>query len=85
MLSFFPDGWTIDGTGTKANEVLSKLDKGFVAGAKMYPKPAPAGSEPVELEIGGDRRDAVIGQRGEEDVFCSARSRLRRSGNTRWV
>src|SRR4029434_1979811 len=38
MLYFFPASWTLNGIGTKANDVLSKLDKEFIAGAKMYPK-----------------------------------------------
>ena len=41
MLYFFPAEWTLNGIGTKANEVLSDLDKGFAAGAKMYPKTGP--------------------------------------------
>ena len=41
MLYFFPAEWTLNGIGTKANEVLSALDKAFIAGAKMYPKTGP--------------------------------------------
>jgi hypothetical protein len=38
MLYFFPASWTLNGIGTKANEILSAMDKAFAAGAKMYPK-----------------------------------------------
>src|SRR5678815_4122748 len=38
MLYFFSASWTLNGIATKANEVLSMIDKQFVAGAKMYPK-----------------------------------------------
>ena len=34
----FPPSWTLNGIATKANEVLSTIDKQFIAGAKMYPK-----------------------------------------------
>jgi hypothetical protein len=71
MLYFFPDEWTLNGKGTKANEVLSSLDKEFVAGAKMYPKPtAPTGGPtPVSLKLGAVRTEAKIGKPGEEDLF----------------
>ena len=46
MLYFFPAEWTLNGIGTKANEVLSALDKEFVAGAKMYPKTGPTVDAP---------------------------------------
>lgn len=38
MLYFFPASWTLNGIGTEANEVFSRLDKEFIAGAKMYPR-----------------------------------------------
>jgi hypothetical protein len=38
MLHFFLAEWTIKGVATKATEVLSKADRQFIAGAKMYPK-----------------------------------------------
>ncbi len=38
MLYFFPASWTLNGIATKANDVLSRSDKEFIAGAKMYPK-----------------------------------------------
>jgi hypothetical protein len=68
MLYFFPGSWTKSGVGTKANEVLSTLDKAFVAGRNMYP-PA-AADEPKELSVKAIRRtSASIGQFGEEDVY----------------
>src|SRR6185503_15915501 len=48
MLYFFPAEWTVNGIGTKANEVLSDLDKAFAAGAKMYPKTGPTVEKPTE-------------------------------------
>ncbi len=38
MLYFFPASWTLNGIATKANDVLSSMDKAFIAGAKMHPK-----------------------------------------------
>jgi hypothetical protein len=70
MLYFFPGEWTVSGKGTEANEVLSALDKSFVASAKMYPKGAPTADEAVELQIGAAKRTAAsIGTFGEEDLF----------------
>jgi hypothetical protein len=69
MLYFFPSTWTLNGVGTKANEILSAIDKQFIAGAKMYPgagAPAPAA---VELKIGATRTNAEIGKFGEEDLY----------------
>ena len=39
MLYFFPAEWTINGIGTKANEVLSDFDKAFAAGARCIRRP----------------------------------------------
>ncbi len=70
MLYFFPADWTLNGIGTKANEVLSEIDKQFIAGAKMYPKAAPTVAEATELKVNATRRKgAEIGQFGEEDLF----------------
>ncbi len=41
MLYFFPAAWTLNGVATTQNEVLSSMDRQFVAGAKMYPKSNP--------------------------------------------
>ncbi len=70
MLYFFPDDWTLNGKGTKANEVLSLLDKEFVAGASMYPKTTTTAPGVIRLKVGGARVEAAIGKPGEEDVFC---------------
>lgn len=70
MLYFFPPEWTLNGIGTTANEVLSDLDKAFIAGAKMYPKTAPTIADATELEVNAKRRTAAsIGKFGEEDLF----------------
>jgi hypothetical protein len=70
MLYFFPASWTLNGIATKANEVLSAMDKAFVAGALMYPgvgEPAPTGTR---LEVNAAKRTrASIGTIGEEDLF----------------
>lgn len=70
MLYFFPADWTTNGIGTSANEVLSKVDKQFVAGAKMYPKAAPTVDSATPLTVNARQRTAAsIGQFGEEDLF----------------
>jgi len=70
MLYFFPGTWTVSGQGTKANEVLSTVDKSFVAGAKMYPGQAPTVADATELDVKATRRtQASIGQFGEEDLY----------------
>ena len=70
MLYFFPASWTLNGIGTKANEVLSRLDKEFIASAKMYPKTGGVVSDAVELKVNAARRTAAaIGKIGEEDLF----------------
>jgi hypothetical protein len=71
MLYFFPADWTLNGIGTKANEVLSDLDKAFAAGAKMYPKTGPTVDAPTELVVNAARRtSASIGTFGEADLFA---------------
>ena len=70
MLYFFPASWTLNGVGTKANDVLSAMDKAFVAGAKMYPKIGGTTSDAVELEVNAKRRtQGSIGKAGEEDLY----------------
>lgn len=70
MLYFFPPSWTMNGIGTKANDVLSVTDKQFVAGAKMYPSAGATVSDAIPLEVGASRRtQASIGKFGEEDLF----------------
>lgn len=70
MLYFFPAEWTTNGIGTEANEVLSAMDKAFIAGAKMYPKTAPTIDAAARLVVNARRRTASsIGRFGEEDLF----------------
>ena len=40
MLYFFPASWTLNGIATKANDVLSMIDKQFIAGARCTRRPA---------------------------------------------
>jgi hypothetical protein len=70
MLYFFPASWTLNGIATKANDVLSSMDKGFIAGAKMYPKTGGTVSSAKELKVNASRRTAAsIGKIGEEDLY----------------
>jgi len=70
MLYFFPAAWTRNGIGTEANEVLSAMDKQFIAGARMYPKRAPTVDSATPLTVGARKRTAAeIGKTGEEDLF----------------
>ena len=69
MLYAFPPEWTMGGGGTHANEVLSRLDKEFIAGAKMYPKNKPGLPDAAKLGVDGPKFDASIGKPGEEDLF----------------
>jgi hypothetical protein len=70
MLYFFPASWTVNGIGTEANDVISQMDKQFVASAKMYPKAGATVSDAAELKVNGERRTAAsIGKVGEEDLF----------------
>jgi len=66
MLYFFPGTWVKSGIGTKQNDVLSDLDKAFIASEKAYPRtPVQA----VELGINAAPTSASIGKPGEEDLF----------------
>lgn len=70
MLYFFPASWTRSGVGTKANEVLSSMEKAFIASREAYPKTAPTVDDAVELKVNATKRTAAsIGKAGEEDVF----------------
>lgn len=70
MLYFFPGSWTLNGIGTNANEVLSNIDKQFIAGAKMYPGKGTTVAEATHLAVNARRRTAAaIGKFGEEDLF----------------
>src|SRR6185503_10194315 len=70
MLYFFPAAWTTNGVATKENDILSAMDKEFIAGAKMYPKIGVTTSTAKELKVNAQRRtQASIGKIGEEDLF----------------
>lgn len=70
MLYFFPASWTLNGIGTKANELLSSMDKEFIAGAKMYPQTGATPVQATELEVNAKRRlPASIRLAGEEDLY----------------
>jgi hypothetical protein len=70
MLYFFPASWTLNGIATKANDVLSAIDKQFIAGAKMYPKLGGTITNALELEVNAKRRTAAsVGKFGEEDLY----------------
>lgn len=70
MLYFFPASWTLNGIGTKANDILSVLDKQFIAGAKMYPREGTIIPDATELKVNARlRTQASIGKFGEEDLF----------------
>ncbi|MCC6535082.1 MAG: pre-peptidase C-terminal domain-containing protein [Burkholderiales bacterium] len=76
MLYFFPAEWTLNGIATTANEVLSALDKQFIAGAKMYPRAAPTVAEATALKPNAQKRTlAAIGLFGEEDLYTFSVSR----------
>jgi Astacin (Peptidase family M12A)/Bacterial pre-peptidase C-terminal domain len=66
MLYFFPDTWVKSGEGTKENDVLSNLDKQFIASAQAYPRVV---VQAVELGINAAPTPAKIGVPGEEDLF----------------
>lgn len=66
MLYFFPGTWVKSGIGTKANDVLSELEKTFIASKDAYPRiPVQA----VELGINAAPTQVSIGKPGEEDLF----------------
>jgi len=66
MLYFFPGSWVKSGVGTKANDVLSEVEKAFIASEAAYPGiPVQA----VELGVNAAPTSASIGVPGEEDLF----------------
>lgn len=70
MLYNFPASWTLDGFSSKPNNVLSALDKSFIASAKMYPHDKPTTASATELIIDAPlRTKAEIGAFGEVDLF----------------
>jgi hypothetical protein len=70
MLYFFPGNWVKSGVGTHANDVLSAVDKAYIASAEAYPKSAPTIDEAKELKVNARTRTvASIGKPGEEDLY----------------
>lgn len=70
MLYSFPASWTLNGFSSKANDVLSAMDKSFIASAAMYPMDKPTISDATELLVDAPlRTKAEIGVFGEIDVF----------------
>src|ERR1044071_837711 len=51
MLYFFPASWTLNGISTKSNDILSAMDKQFIAGAQMHPRTGGTAATAVELEV----------------------------------
>jgi hypothetical protein len=67
MLYFFPGNWVRNGQGTQENDVLSDLDKAFIASRDAYP---PTLKNVVDLKVDATTATrAAIGKAGEEDVF----------------
>lgn len=67
MLYFFPPEWTQDGFSAKQNNQLSELDKAFLGGPSMYPKPQ---FDNVKRIYPNQRRTrATLRKAGEEDLF----------------
>lgn len=84
MLYFFPDSWVKSGKGTKANDVLSAMDKDFIASALAYPRST---TGTVELGVNAAPTPAAIGKPGEEDLYrfkvsSSGRHRIETGGET---
>lgn len=71
MLYAFPASWTLNGVASTSNDVLSTMDKAFIASAKMYPKDKPTPSTATELLVDAPRRTkAEIGVFGEVDLYA---------------
>jgi Astacin (Peptidase family M12A) len=66
MLYQFPASWTKNGMATHGNDILSAMDKAFIASEQAYPRIA---LSPVTLKINGVATSASIGVPGEEDVY----------------
>jgi hypothetical protein len=81
MLYFFPGSWTRSGKGTKANDVLSDMDKSFMASEAAYPRRA---IDATKLTVNSSTpTQASIGVPGEEDLFTfTAKSGARHTVST---
>jgi hypothetical protein len=70
MLYFFPASWTLNGIATKANSVLSGVDKSFIGSDQAYPPAKPPATAAKKLTVNAPRRtSASIGMAGEEDLY----------------
>lgn len=70
MLYFFPSSWTLNGIGTRSNDVLSQIDKEFIASARMYPRTGTGAEDAAELKVNArNRTRGSIGAAGEEDLY----------------
>ena len=78
MLYFFPDSWVKNGSGTKANEVLSDLDIAFIASENAYPHDKNISSAFDLPVINTSGVVADIGAAGEEDLFKFSVTETRR-------
>jgi hypothetical protein len=68
MIYTIPARWTLNGFSFGPNEVLSEMDKAFIASNKCYPAAEPV--PPVGLLVADSApTQAEIGQPGEEDLF----------------
>ena len=69
MLYFFPARWTLNGQATKANDVLSNLDKAFIASSEAYPRVSVQG---VQLRVNAPAATAAqIGAPARKIYSCS--------------
>ncbi len=70
MLYTIPKTWTTNGFRSEPNDVLSSMDKTFIASAKGYPKTTTGVTGPKELPVAElTPTQAAIGTPGEEDLF----------------
>jgi len=76
MLYAFPASWTRNGISTRENEVLSALNKSFIASMNGYPRTA-AGVTELGINAASST-PAAIGQPGEEDLFAFTVTRASR-------
>ena len=63
MLYFFPGSWVKSGVGTEENDVLSSVDKAYIASAQAYPKTAPTVDDATELKINATKRTPAASSR----------------------
>lgn len=70
MLYSFPASWTLNGFSSKPNNILSVLDRSFIASERMYPHNKPTTADATELLVDAPlRTKGAIGEYGEVDLF----------------